>query len=289
MKTIGQTLNAAASRYRDREAIVMGTRRLSHNAVRDEARRFACALLGIGIRPGDHVGILMPNCMEYLLLFYGCALIGASAVHFNFRYKNEELRYVINHSRVKVLFASAKQRDFNDSAAILRALYPALIGWRAGEPLTIAEAPELGAIYCFHAGAQGWPSERELMAAARRAEYSENLDPEQIALIMYTSGTTAHPKACLLSHRAIETAGHGMAERWQLTDQDRFWDPLPFFHMSTMLPLAACRASGAAFIAMEHFDPDVAVREMADEKVSILFPAFPTLTNALFGHPNFRA
>jgi fatty-acyl-CoA synthase len=290
LKTIAQSIHAAASRFRERDAIVIGARRLSHAAVQAEARRFAGALLGSGVRPGDHVGILMPNCIEYLLLFYACALIGARAVHFNSRYKSEELRYVIAHSQVKLLFVSAKQRELNDSAAILKGLYPALNGWRIGVPLEIAEARQLGAIYYFHAGAaEGWPTEREFMAAADGVEYSENTNPEEIALIMYTSGTTAHPKACMLSHRALEFAGQSMVARWRMTDRDRFWDPLPFFHMSTMLPLAACRASGAAFIAREHFDPGLSLREIADEKVSILFPAFPTLTNALFGHPDFNA
>ena len=288
--TIGHTLRRAAERFGDRDAIVIGARRLSYAEVLAEARRSAASLTGIGVKPGDHVGILMPNCLEYLLLFYGCALIGARPVHLNSRYKVDDLRYVIADSDMKVLFTSAKQREFADYASMLRQLYPELASAVRGQALTLAAAPKLGAIYYLHAGPDNpWLGEREFAAAAASVAVVEQEDPEQIGLIMYTSGTTANPKACLLSHRAIELAGRGLAGRWHMTEQDRFWDPLPFFHMSTMLPMAACRASGATFIAVEHFEAGPAVREIAAERATILFPSFPTLTNALFSHAEFRA
>ena len=288
--TIGQTLRHAVERFGARDAIVMGQRRLSYADVLAEARRTAASLIGIGVRPGDHVGILMPNCLEYLLLFYGCALIGVRPVHLNARYKVDDLRYVIADSDMRVLFTSATRQEFADYAAMLRQIYPELATAARGAPLALAAAPKLGAIYYLHAGTNNpWLGEREFDLAGTGVEVTENADPEQIGLIMYTSGTTANPKACLLSHRSIELAGRGLAGRWQMTEQDRFWDPLPFFHMSTMLPMSACRASGAAFIALEHFEPGSAVREIIAERATILFPSFPTLTNALFSHPDFRA
>lgn len=269
----------------------MGTRRLTHADVLHEARRHAAALAAQGIGPGDHVGLLMPNCLEYLLLFHGCALLGARAVHINSRYKREDLRYVIADSDVRVLITSAKQREFIDYAAMLRDIYPELADWRWGQPLRIAAAPLLRAVFELHAdGRNAWGSEAQLLPAGLEPlAVLPEVRPEDIGLMMYTSGTTAHPKACLLSHRALEGAGHALAERWRMTEQDRFWDPLPFFHMSTMLPLASCRASGALFIAQEHFDAADSVREIVEERATILFPSFPTLTNALFEHPTFDA
>jgi long-chain acyl-CoA synthetase len=85
----------------------------------------------------------------------------------------------------------------------------------------------------------------------------------------------------------LEGAGHALAERFRMQADDRFWDPLPFFHMSTMLPMACCRASGATFIGVGHFEPGPAVQEIVTEQATVLFPSFPTLTNALFTHPDF--
>lgn len=290
-RTIGETLRGVAARFPEREAIVMHDRRLDHAEVLREAERHAAALARLGISRDDHVGILMPNCLEYLLLFYGCALLGARPVHLNSRYRREDLRYVIADSDIRVLFTSAKQREHVDYAQMLGDIYPELAEWRWGQPLSIAAAPLLRQVFELHAnGATPWGHEQQLyppdLAPLRSLPA---IDPEDIGLVMYTSGTTAHPKACLLSHRALEGAGHALAERWRMTEHDRFWDPLPFFHMSTMLPLAACRASGACFIAQEHFEPEASVREIVDERATILFPSFPTLTNALFTHPSFDA
>ena len=290
MTTVAASLAQAARDHAARDAIVIGTVRLTHAQVLTEARRYARALAGHGVRAGDHIGILMPNCVEYLLLFYGCALLGARPVHFNARYKRDELRYVIADSDVKLLFTSALQRQFTDFAALLTELYPPLRTWRHGEPLRLDAAPLLRGVFQFHddAGRQ-WPGERVFFDSATVPDPSTNEDPEQIALIMYTSGTTANPKACLLSHRALETTGRAMLRRWNIVADDRLWDPLPFFHMSTMLPLAACRAAGAAFIAQTHFEPAASLREIVDERATILFPSFPTLTNELFEHPHFDA
>ena len=294
--TVVESLERAAQTHGARPAIVIGQDRLTHAQVLHEAQRYARALAGQGIGAGDHVGILMPNCVQYLLLFYGCALIGARAVHFNARYRREELRYVLADSDVKVLFTSALEREFTDFAAMLSDLYPALQTWRYGQSLKIDAAPMLRGVFQFHDGARidgangaSWPGEPHFFEGAVPSEPPRLHDPEQIALIMYTSGTTAHPKACLLSHRALETTGRAMQQRWNIDADDRLWDPLPFFHMSTMLPLAACRAAGALFIAQSRFEPAAALRDIVDERATILFPAFATLTNELFEHPLFDA
>ena len=287
--TVGTTLRRTAARFGDHTAIVMGKRRLSYGELLAEAERVGASLRGIGIGPGDHVGILMPNCLEYLLLFYGCALLGARPVHLNSRYKRADLEYVITDSDIRVLFTSAKQREYTDFEAMLTEIFPALLSWRHGARLTLPGAPKLEAVYLLHGPAgHPWPGAEQFAAAgAGHDRYAQNADPEQIGLIMYTSGTTAKPKACLLSHRALEYAGRGLAGRWRMGAEDRFWDPLPFFHMSTMLPMAACRYAGSTFIALEHFEADASLREIRAERATILFPSFPTLTSALFSHPQF--
>jgi fatty-acyl-CoA synthase len=289
--TVGSTLERAAAEWGDATAIVIGAARLSHRDVLARAFEYAGALRAAGLRRGDHVGLLLPNCLEYLLLFHGCALAGIRPVHLNARYKVEDLRYVIPHSDMRALFTSSRGREHSDYVAMLRELYPGLADWDGRRSLAIPEAPRLEQVYCLHATSDvGWPDERVLLARGVAAPGPDiERDPEQIALVMYTSGTTAHPKACLLSHRALETAAHGLARRYRMTARDRFWDPLPFFHMSTMLPLAACRATGATFIGAERFEAGDALRDIEAERATILYPSFPTLTNALLEHPGFDA
>jgi acyl-CoA synthetase (AMP-forming)/AMP-acid ligase II len=286
--TVADTLTRAAAAWPDATAIVLGADRLTYRETLARGLECAAALRDAGLERGDHVGLLLPNCLEYLLLFYGCALSGLRPVHLNARYKVADLAYVIADSDMRVLITSARSPERADYPSMLRALYPELDGWNGRDALQAAAAPRLERVYCLHAPRPfSWPGLPQLLAGAAAAPVALETDPEQIALIMYTSGTTAHPKAYLLSHRALETAGRGLAERFRMTGTDRFWDPLPFFHMSTMLPLAACRATGAAFVGSEHFDAAMAVREIVAERATILYPSFPTITNALFAHPEF--
>ena len=83
--TVGETLTRAAAQWPDATAIVLGADRLTWHDVLARAREFAAALRGAGLRRGDHVGLLLPNCLEYLLLFYCCALVGFRPVHLNAR------------------------------------------------------------------------------------------------------------------------------------------------------------------------------------------------------------
>ena len=295
--TVGTTLERAARLHGDRTAIVMDGVRVTHAEVLAHARRFARALAGQGVQPGDHVGILMPNCLDYLWLSYGCALLGASPVHLNARYKRDELRYVVADSDIRLLFTTTLQREFTDFTQLLTDVYPTLAHWRAGAVLDLPEAPLFRGVFRFHDVAPGadadlgahWPGEQAFLAAATASDPTVECDPERIGLIMYTSGTTANPKACLLSHRALEAAGALMVKRWHIGADDRIWDPLPYFHMSTMLPLAATRATGACFIGVPHFEVNAAWPEIVAERPTIMFTAFPAITNEIFAHPEFDA
>ena len=78
---------------------------------------------------------------------------------------------------------------------------------------------------------------------------------EDTAIMMYTSGTTAHPKGCPLHHDMLVQNGINMNQsRYFLTDQDRFWAPLPMFHMASILPMLCCIDAGAALLSMVHMD-----------------------------------
>jgi acyl-CoA synthetase (AMP-forming)/AMP-acid ligase II len=106
---------------------------------------------------------------------------------------------------------------------------------------------------------------------------------------MYTSGTTAEPKGCRLSHEALVRNAREMSIRFQITAQDRQWDPLPLFHMSALLPMLATIWAGGRFITDTHFEADAAMRAIVVEKPTILFTAFPTIMSALVSHPDFDA
>ena len=109
-------------------------------------------------------------------------------------------------------------------------------------------------------------------------------------MLMYTSGTTAHPKGCRLSHEALVRTGRVFGEhRFPMRPGDRQFNPLPLFHLATILPFNGCLAVGAAMIGMAHFEPGAALALMREERCTVAFPAFTLIWQAMLDHPDFTA
>ena len=292
--TLGDLLLRAAERWPDEEALVFPDERLSYAQLANRAQDRAQALQGFGVQPGDHVGILSPNLIEMVELLFAIALSGAVVVLINARYKTTELAYVVENADLKFLFTTDRIADYVNFVELL---YGALPGLEAAEDplaLTLESAPQLRSIIMMedspHAGVLTWD---QFKAYQDRIGYEQMWQlRSQIALcepcvMMYTSGTTSEPKGCRLSHEALVRNAREMSIRFQITAEDRQWDPLPMFHMSAMLPMLATMWAGGRFITDTHFEADAAMCAIAAEKPTILFTAFPTIMSALVSHPDF--
>ena len=292
--TIGGTLQAAAQRWPEGEALVMDGRRLTWAGLWDEAVRHAQALVGLGIRPGQHVALLIPNSIDYAVLIHATALIGATVLTINARYRDDELRYVLAHSDADALIIGGHALAHHDYRTMLGRIYPELADWQQGTPLQLAAAPRLRLIVNLEDPRETrWPTRATLDATAATVETGEVMARaaavrgDDIAIMMFSSGTTAYPKACMLPHACLARTAAALADRFRLTAADRIFDPLPFFHMSTMLPMAACRASGATFVGRLHFDAGEALAVMEEERITFSYASFPTMMSAIVAHPDF--
>jgi fatty-acyl-CoA synthase len=129
---------------------------------------------------------------------------------------------------------------------------------------------------------------------------AEDVDPAEVdtrhadtvitdtALMFYTSGTTAMPKGCPLDHIVLQHAGVvGGADRLRLIEGDVVWSPLPMFHSAFTQPLTGTLHFGGTFVSMTHFNPEEALELITREKVTVAFPAFPTITLQLLNHPRY--
>jgi fatty-acyl-CoA synthase len=110
-----------------------------------------------------------------------------------------------------------------------------------------------------------------------------------IAMMMYTSGTTARPKGVPLTHEALVRTAGELAGRYEMSSVDRFWNPLPLFHMGAMVPFLACVSTGAAFCTMSRFEAEGALAQIAEQSCTFLYPAFPTITQSLVQSAAFEA
>ena len=288
---LGAYLERAAAEYADNEVLIFPDARLTYGQLLERARHHAGRLASLGVEAGDHVGILMPNCPEYIELLFGCALLGGIAVPINARYKSSELAYVVENADIRVLFVSDRASEYTDFVALLHAAFDDL--HRSASPLQLGAAPLLQYIVLFGEDPATQPagmlSRQYFDQLAVSSIPAAPVDVEAPCLMMYTSGTTADPKGCPLSSRALVRSGLQMnRERYFMSPQDRFWGPLPMFHMSSVLPLLACIDAGAAFLSMRFFEPTLALEMMERERATIAFPAFPTITNDLMTHPEFK-
>jgi acyl-CoA synthetase (AMP-forming)/AMP-acid ligase II len=282
--TIGDLLVRAARLWPDKDWMIFQEGpRATYGEMLERAERAARSLLGLGIESGERVGILMPNCLEFLDVQYGCALLGVSAVPINARYKVAELQHVLEDGELGAIVTTD------------------LISEYVPLPELVAEALESRPPALRHAIMLGdGPAPAGFVDAAAFAAAAEGVDVAEVhvrrrrvrlrdeAMMMYTSGTTAHPKGCVLTHEALVRTGMAAAERWETVHEDRFWDPLPMFHMSQVFPQLAHMHAGATIYTCTRFDATEAIRTFERERITYAFTTFPIITQAIIKHPDFE-
>ena len=293
--SLGDLLLRGADHFPDRPVLIFPDDRVTYQQLVDRSYVHARSMVGLGIAPGDYVGVLMANCIEYMELLMACQLVGAVCVPMNARYKPAELAYVVENADLKLLITSDLISEYADFGQLLNDALPSI---EAANPrhLDLSEAPLLKNIVMFGDTPAGFLNKEDFQQAALRVTIDE-IDRLRIcveltdpAIMMYTSGTTANPKGCPLSHGLLVRNGVNMnRERYFMNEEDVFWAPLPMFHMAAILPFIACLDAGAALSSMTHIEAGLALQTMARDGVSIAFPSFPTITNELINHPSFAS
>ena len=256
--------------------------------------RTARSLWALGVRKGDHVGILMPNCLDYVEVLLGGALIGAVTVPLNARYRSHELAYVVENADLVMLVTSDIVEEHIDYVALLDDALPGLADAADPMALRVDVAPELRTVVLLGSkAAPGMLNRDEFVALADTVDEAVIDRARQfvrigdLAIMLYTSGTTANPKGCPNTHEMLIRHTKAGGEPWGVREGDVFWDPLPMFHMSAIFPLMFVLQAGATFLSMTHFEPGAALGQIAAERPTLIYPCFPAITSALFNHPDF--
>lgn len=293
VSTVGDLLLRAAHATPDRCAIAFPDERRSFAELTEGAVRTARALHALGVRPGDHVGFLLPSSIESLDAFFGIALLGAVAVPVNARYRAQELRYLVENADLVALVTTTQVADTVNFVDRLTEAFPALALHRGG-PLALDDAPKLRAIALVAEGAApGFLGRDDFLAGAADVP-PETIDQlrrrvlvRDTALILYTSGTTSSPKGCLITHEALVRTGQALATRYEMTGEDVFWSPLPMYHIAAMFPICAAYAVGATYLSMRHFEAGTALRQIEAERATLTYPSFGTFIADMIFHPDY--
>lgn len=194
----------------------------------------AAAFAALGVRPGDRVATLAPNRPDIVIALFALARLGAWLVPVNPDLRSEEVRYVLEHAGACGLACAREAEPLARAAAARMAPTP----WR---------------ILLEPAGAPGLPSLAEL--AARAAPHEANASgPNDVCMVVYTSGTTGFPKGVMHSQRNLVLAGEGFVERMRLQPEDRLLAILPLFHINAVFySLCGAVAAGASLVLAPKF------------------------------------
>ncbi len=265
-ETIGQTLARTTEAYGENLALVDAPsgRTWTYREFRTEVLALAAGLLRHGVQAGDRVGLWAPNRPEWVMVQYATAEIGAILVNLNPAYRQNELDYALTQSGTSVVLAADRYKD-SDYRGMLDAARPSTPELRE---VILFETPEWDELLTR-------PSDVELAAVAQRAS---TLRPDDSINIQYTSGTTGFPKGATLTHANISNNGYLVGELLAYTDADRICIPVPFYHCFGMVMgnLAATSHGAAMVIPSPTFDPEAALRAVADYRCTSLY-GVPTM------------
>ncbi|GAA4490161.1 FadD3 family acyl-CoA ligase [Rhodococcus olei] len=282
VKTTPAALTRAAREFGEDEAIADGDVRLSYTNLLDHVRTTARALIARGIEPGDRIAIWAPNTHHWVIAALGAQYAGAVIVPINTRYTGSEALDLVVRTQAKALFVvgpflksdrwSELQRAAGDGD--LDTLHTVIrVPFDPAEPTDgVVEWSELDAL------AQSVGVEE---ADARAAA----VGPDDLADILFTSGTTGKSKGVMTAHRQTV----GIADAWatcaEVTKADSELLINPFFHtFGYKAGIMVCVLRGATIVPMAVFDVPAVTEKIAKERVSIL-PGAPTIHQSILDFP----
>jgi fatty-acyl-CoA synthase len=286
-----EMVRETASGRPDADALVFPDLRISYAELLDRATWRARELSALGIGKGDAFGLVLPNSPELIEFLLGGAMIGATVVPINIRFKSHELAHVFTDAGLKAVVTTDEVDEHTNFKELLYETLPGLA--EAADPLSLSldAAPGLSVVVLLSEreapGMLNATALRTLAEAQPEPSADDAPGPDDPLLVMYTSGTTAYPKGCITTNGALVRNSRAIADRFEVPQDDVWWDPLPMFHMGAILLMSVCFTRGATFVAMRHFDPDVAFDQFEREGITVLYPLFPTITLALMHHPRF--
>ncbi len=267
-RDLGLLLREQAARHGDHPALIGGGETISYRTLADRAARIATFLIARGVHGGGRVGLLMNNRPEWVETFFGAVMAGAVVVAFSTWSKRDELAYLIEDSGIHLLVTLDKFSG-QDFAADLRTMKPldiVLLG-EDREPAWIPYAT---------------------MRDASPAAPGPTARPEDDAIIIYTSGSSSHPKSVPLSHGGIIENGFAIGERQGYSPDDRVLLPPPlFWSYGSANAMSAVLTHGATLVLPPRFEPGEALDLIEQHRCTAIY-TLPAITAALISHPAFR-
>jgi fatty-acyl-CoA synthase len=285
--TLSGFLTRSAGKYGDRPFVITDERTASYAEIDAWATRLADGLAALGVGPGDRVGVLMANYLEFVPVKFAVARAGAVAIPFNYLYRQDELGYVLRQSRCSVLVTMTSFGGL-DYLAMLDAIAP---GWAAEGTGPAAGLPDLRRVVLLDTGGDGRARVLDVAGlAALGARHPGLADaaavtPDSPGDILYTSGTTGLPKGVVVTHDAVLRTSYASALTRAYADGRRILFSLPCYHMFGYVEgLLSVGFVGGAIIPQTSFSAEGYFAGIQRHRATDIL-CVPTMAVAMIEHP----
>ena len=264
---IGQLLTKSAQTFPENLAIAYGSKELTYAEFNARANRLANGLDALGVQQGDNVAVLMYNCPEMLESMFACFKTGCGVIPINFRLHPKEFAFIIDHSEAKVAIISP---EFNESILDIRKTIP-----QVDDVISVC-------------GTQPPFLDYETVLSAESDRFEDaDVDPDDVAWLFYTSGTTGQPKGAMLTHRNLL----GMTMNFYADMCPGFGPNDVALHAAPLSHGSGCyalpnvgKAAANVILDAKSFDPEQVLKTIEAYHVTNMFAA-PTMIKLLIDSP----
>jgi acyl-CoA synthetase (AMP-forming)/AMP-acid ligase II len=266
MYTLGDISRKGARIRTHKEAVVFGDNRLTYGQLNDRVNRLANAFLSMKCEKGQRIAILSENSHKYLEVYFGAAKAGLVIVPLNFRLSPTEISQIVNDSGPTVFLAGD---GYEALASSIKHECSTVNMWIALDNPT-----------------DGYNYYEDLIDNARCSDPEVLVGENELAVLMYTGGTTGLPKGVMLSHRNLLSSTLAFAHGFQFSELDTTCMLLPIFHAS-IWPALCCLMVGGKVVITRRAEMEVILRAIQDENCTHV-NAVPTIYNWLLDYPDLN-
>jgi acyl-CoA synthetase (AMP-forming)/AMP-acid ligase II len=265
MNTI-EFLNLASAIVPDRVAMVFEGRRTTYAEFQERVSRLANALAERGVGPGDRVAAIQVNCTEHIEAYFATASLDAIYVPLNFRVRSDELRFMLQDSEPKAIFAGGRYYDVVESVS--------------------KDVPSLSSLIGLDEPRESWLTYEELLASGSDEQRFPDSEDDGTTIIMFTAGTTGTPKGVMLTYNSFSSYILSNVAPADPDAEERNILTVPVHHIAGMQAVMSAIYGGRTLIIQRQFQPvewmTLVQQEQANRAMMV-----PTMLKQLMDHPDF--
>ena len=259
---LGNILRRNAKLYPDKTAIIYEEKKYNYSELELRVKKLANGLLLNGVKKGDRVGVLGHPSPQYIELYIAIPKIGAILTPLNCRLSARELKYIINDAEIKML---VMEEEFTDLISSIR-----------------SDLISVKSFFCVEHKTSDTKAYEDLITGSLPEVKDPEIEDDDIAVLMYTSGTTGNPKGAMLTHKNLLSLYMSRFVDLKFGPDDIYLSSVPFYHTAAEYALIILYIGGTLVIHSS-FEPERFLHDIKSEKITFTL-GVPAMINFLVQH-----